>query len=368
MAPPPQFFYRVQHRGSYTTYNPYNGFVSRGHYDVHPAELLNKRTVEAHLDWGDRSNQPSPFISVFDNYDMPTTELATMYSGEIADEPSTPKADTHNMPSPNMPRPNTGTPSALSASMTRPIGKSLLLKTASVEGILAIAVTGARKIFENATAYTAYIASKHKETCIGDATRNTLEHIYNMRFPIKHSTETSSSTRRPSAPTVKSPSVLGGAQTTTVVPRETHQHLRSYRYLPKPTSIVLPNWPLESSKVSSLHQIAEDQNSRVPAIVREHFTNGKCSQLESDLKKATEEIQRLKKGFEDELAEKELTLEGERKDLARQLAKLAQDNENLQAEKLRLSTDEKALHQQQNAANQRVKEAERRIKDADRRG
>ncbi|KAL8982249.1 MAG: hypothetical protein Q9205_003178, partial [Flavoplaca limonia] len=221
-----------------------------------------------------------------------------------------------------------------------------------------------------------------------------------MRFPIKHSTETSSSTRRPSAPTVKSPSVLGGAQTTTVVPRETHQHLRSYRHLTVadieaiqyiaftqhisftssstvifrpatrslPTSIVLPNWPLESSKVSSLHQIAEDQNSRVPAIVREHFTNGKCSQLESDLKKATEEIQRLKKGFEDELAEKEQTLEGERKDLARQLAKLAQDNENLQAEKLRLSTDEKALHQQQNAANQRVKEAERRIKDADRRG
>ncbi|KAL8891089.1 MAG: hypothetical protein Q9215_001860 [Flavoplaca cf. flavocitrina] len=85
MAPPPQFFYRVQHRGSYTTYNPYNGFVSRGHYDVHPAELLNKRTVEAHLDWGDRSNQPSPFISVFDNYDMPTTERATMYSGEIAE-------------------------------------------------------------------------------------------------------------------------------------------------------------------------------------------------------------------------------------------------------------------------------------------
>ena len=123
-----------------------------------------------------------------------------------------------------------------------------------------------------------------------------------------------------------------------------------------------------NSKVSSLHQIAEDQNSRVPAIIREHLTNGKCSQLESDLKKATEEIQRLKKGFEDDLAEKEKTLEGERKNLARQLAKLAQEDENLQAEKLRLSTDEKALNQQQTAANQRVKEAERHIKDADRRG
>ena len=123
-----------------------------------------------------------------------------------------------------------------------------------------------------------------------------------------------------------------------------------------------------NSKVSSLHHIAEDQNSRVPAIVREQFTKGKCSQLESDLKKATEEIQRLKKGFEDDLAEKEKTLEGERKNLARQLAKLAQEDENLQAEKLRLSTDEKALNQQQTAANQRVKEAEWHIKEADRRG
>ncbi|KAL8901206.1 MAG: hypothetical protein Q9192_000683 [Flavoplaca navasiana] len=69
MAPPPQFFYRVQHRGSYTTYNPYNGFESRGHYDVDPADLLNKWTVEAHLDGEDRSNQLSPFITVFDNYD-----------------------------------------------------------------------------------------------------------------------------------------------------------------------------------------------------------------------------------------------------------------------------------------------------------
>ena len=81
MAPPPQSFYRVQHRGSYTTYNQYNGFESRGHYDADPADLLKKWTVEAHLDWGDRSNQPSPFISVFDNYgiaslrNMPTLTL-----------------------------------------------------------------------------------------------------------------------------------------------------------------------------------------------------------------------------------------------------------------------------------------------------
>ena len=65
---PPQFFYRVQHRDSYTYYDPQTGFEARGHYKMDPSHYINGLKVKAHLNWADRSDEPTPFISVFDNY------------------------------------------------------------------------------------------------------------------------------------------------------------------------------------------------------------------------------------------------------------------------------------------------------------
>ncbi|KAL9032732.1 MAG: hypothetical protein Q9180_006337, partial [Flavoplaca navasiana] len=125
--------------------------------------------------------------------------------------------------------------------------------------------------------------------------------------------------------------------------------------------------------------IAEDQNSRVPAIVREHFTNGKCYQLESDLKKATEEIQRLKKGFEvevqasqtaakelqnrqDELAIAQLAVDEERNEIAFQRDKLAQDQKTLEEEKFRwIATRE--MEVATSGISQLVHEAQQSVRD-----
>ncbi|PKY02316.1 hypothetical protein P168DRAFT_284037 [Aspergillus campestris IBT 28561] len=54
MNPIPPRFYRVQHNGSYTIFDHADGFESRGHYQMAYAFWLNK-------------DEPTPFISVFDN-------------------------------------------------------------------------------------------------------------------------------------------------------------------------------------------------------------------------------------------------------------------------------------------------------------
>ena len=59
-------FYRAQSDRSFTEYTA-NQFQSRGSYFVHNSHWLNKGKIERHLAWNDRSVQPTPFISVFDN-------------------------------------------------------------------------------------------------------------------------------------------------------------------------------------------------------------------------------------------------------------------------------------------------------------
>lgn len=73
MTSPPQFFYRVQHQGSYTYYHPHTGFEARGHYKMDPSHYINGSKVRSHLKWADRPIEPTPFISVFDNYGMVST-------------------------------------------------------------------------------------------------------------------------------------------------------------------------------------------------------------------------------------------------------------------------------------------------------
>ncbi|KAL8924843.1 MAG: hypothetical protein Q9172_002508 [Xanthocarpia lactea] len=67
--PPPPYFYRVQHHTSYTYYNPQKGFEANAHYHMDHSHYINGLKVRAHLNWADRSIQPTPFISIFDNYD-----------------------------------------------------------------------------------------------------------------------------------------------------------------------------------------------------------------------------------------------------------------------------------------------------------
>lgn len=63
----PPSFYRVQDEESFTFYNNKHGFVSQGHYLMDWAYWVNAKKIHEHLDWGHRSPEPSPFISVFDN-------------------------------------------------------------------------------------------------------------------------------------------------------------------------------------------------------------------------------------------------------------------------------------------------------------
>ncbi|KAL8784970.1 MAG: hypothetical protein Q9213_003631 [Squamulea squamosa] len=65
---PPNPFYRVAHNRSFTIYHPVYGFESKGHYHMNPSHFITKRKVQGHLTWSDRPNEPTPFISVFDNY------------------------------------------------------------------------------------------------------------------------------------------------------------------------------------------------------------------------------------------------------------------------------------------------------------
>lgn len=63
----PKAFYRVQHDRSFTLYDD-DGFEARGHYTMDCGHWINRRKLEQHLNWNDRSPEPSPFISVFDNH------------------------------------------------------------------------------------------------------------------------------------------------------------------------------------------------------------------------------------------------------------------------------------------------------------
>lgn len=62
----PTMFYRVQHQDSFAIFEN-NIFESNGHYCIAYSHWLNRQKVNRHLDWQDRSVEPSPFISVFDN-------------------------------------------------------------------------------------------------------------------------------------------------------------------------------------------------------------------------------------------------------------------------------------------------------------
>jgi hypothetical protein len=67
-------FYHVQVQdeaikvNSFTTYNAQRGFEANASYSMAYCHWLNKAKIERHLDSHDRSQQPTPFISVFDNY------------------------------------------------------------------------------------------------------------------------------------------------------------------------------------------------------------------------------------------------------------------------------------------------------------
>jgi hypothetical protein len=59
-------FYRGQHQDSYTIFDD-NYFESNGHYHMAYSHWLNCQRVNKHLNWKDRSPEPSTFILVFDN-------------------------------------------------------------------------------------------------------------------------------------------------------------------------------------------------------------------------------------------------------------------------------------------------------------
>ncbi|KAF9873122.1 hypothetical protein CkaCkLH20_09285 [Colletotrichum karsti] len=60
-------FYRVQSRYSFTAYSPYQGFDAKARDYMRYEHWINAGKFMKHLDWNDRSSEPSPFISVFDN-------------------------------------------------------------------------------------------------------------------------------------------------------------------------------------------------------------------------------------------------------------------------------------------------------------
>jgi len=63
----PQRLYRVQHATSYTHYAADEGFIANGSYLMDYSHWLNPEKVTGHLDWSNRSAEPTPFISLFDN-------------------------------------------------------------------------------------------------------------------------------------------------------------------------------------------------------------------------------------------------------------------------------------------------------------
>ncbi len=69
---PPQTLYRVQHSTSFTKYDDVKGFEANGHYATDYSEWINLSKVQNHLDPNDKSCEPSPFISLFENFSKAT--------------------------------------------------------------------------------------------------------------------------------------------------------------------------------------------------------------------------------------------------------------------------------------------------------
>lgn len=64
----PLRLYRVHSASSFTVYDEQHGFEARGHYLMDPSHWINKGRFESHLRWEDRPLEPTPFISLFDNF------------------------------------------------------------------------------------------------------------------------------------------------------------------------------------------------------------------------------------------------------------------------------------------------------------
>ncbi|CAJ2501062.1 Uu.00g039150.m01.CDS01 [Anthostomella pinea] len=73
-----QRFYRVQSGWSFTCYSEEHEFQARGHYCMDYSHWLNRGKFERHLDWDDRSREPSPFISVYDSWQEAQTRARVL--------------------------------------------------------------------------------------------------------------------------------------------------------------------------------------------------------------------------------------------------------------------------------------------------
>jgi hypothetical protein len=60
----PPRLYRCQHRQSFTIWDG-EAFGSAGWYAMKASHWLNGKKISRHLDWKDRSEEPTPFISLF---------------------------------------------------------------------------------------------------------------------------------------------------------------------------------------------------------------------------------------------------------------------------------------------------------------
>ncbi|KAI1258881.1 hypothetical protein F5Y18DRAFT_433900 [Xylariaceae sp. FL1019] len=63
---PAVHFFRVQHDRSFTLWSDVAGFESRAHYLMDYSYWITPK-LNLHLCWENRSSEPTPFISVFDN-------------------------------------------------------------------------------------------------------------------------------------------------------------------------------------------------------------------------------------------------------------------------------------------------------------
>jgi hypothetical protein len=63
----PPTLYRVQHNRSFTYYADEHGFQAREGRSEDMCYYFDPQRIYKHLDWNDRSMEPTPFISLFDN-------------------------------------------------------------------------------------------------------------------------------------------------------------------------------------------------------------------------------------------------------------------------------------------------------------
>ncbi|KAH7563664.1 hypothetical protein BM1_00711 [Bipolaris maydis] len=81
IEPVPLTLFRVQHGSSFTYHDENEGFVAKGHYWMDYSHWVNPTKVRKHLDWWDKSSEPSPFISLFSN--LPDArERASFHQGK----------------------------------------------------------------------------------------------------------------------------------------------------------------------------------------------------------------------------------------------------------------------------------------------